>query len=95
MGKALAGLLLSAGFMAAAHANVVYVKEDGLGTGQNSGSLDLPVGTNNWWTGFQSISVAADNVGTSAMSFAAYCIDPFHFSTTAYNAYLRRPPRTT
>lgn len=86
--KVFAGLLLSAGLMAAAHASDVYVKEDSLGTGQASGSLDLPVGTNNWWTGFQNISVAADNIGTSAMSFAAYCVDPFHYSTTAYNAYL-------
>jgi hypothetical protein len=45
----------------------------------------LPVGTANYWAGFQNIEVSASSNGVSPMSFAAFCIDAFHFSSTAFN----------
>jgi hypothetical protein len=87
--KAIAGLVFSAGLMvtSATNASDVFVSETGLGAGQASGSLVLPVGTNNVWAGLQTISVAAEVDGASASSFLAYCVDPAHYSTSAYIAF--------
>jgi hypothetical protein len=56
-----------------------------LDAGLASGSLALPVGTANYWAGFQNIEVSASSNGASPTSFAAYCIDSFHFSSSAFN----------
>jgi hypothetical protein len=63
----------------------VWVRESSLGAGLASGSLLLPVGTANYWAGFQNIEVSASSSGVSPTSFAAYCIDAFHFSTNVFN----------
>jgi hypothetical protein len=91
--RGLMTLALCSGLVAATGANAapdVYVKETGLGAGLASGSLTLPApsGTNNWWTGFQTISVASDALGTGATSFLAYCIDPIHLSSGAFLPYV-------
>ena len=82
--RALMGLALCAGLVSAAHADV-WVREASLGAGQASGSLTLPVGTSNYWAGFQNIEVSATSNGASPTSFAAYCIDSFHYSSTNFN----------
>jgi hypothetical protein len=82
-----------AGLIAAAHADV-FVKEVSLGAGQYSGQLVLPVGTANYWAGYQNISVADDANGRNARSFIAYCADPFHYSTTSYNDFFNAPVTT-
>ena len=84
--RLLATLMMSIGLVGTAQADV-YVKELSTGMGENSGSLALPVGTDNYFVGFQNISVAMDSSGASATSYAAYCVDPAHFSTTAYSNY--------
>ena len=78
------GFALSASLISAASADV-WVREASLGAGQASGSLTLPVGTNNYWAGFQNIEVSATSNGASPTSFAAYCIDSFHYSSTGFN----------
>jgi hypothetical protein len=89
-----AGLVLLGSLMASsvANANDIFVSETGIAAGQASGSLDLPVGTNNFWSGFQTISVAATINGASANSFLAYCIDPAHYSSSAYTAFYAPSP---
>ena len=90
IGAILAGFSLgsSATAVAAAAGPDVFVSETGLGVGQASGSLTLPVGTNNFWAGSQTISVAASSDGVSPTSFLAYCVDPAHYSTAAFTPYL-------
>ncbi len=82
--QSIIALSLSASMISAANADV-WVREASLGVGQASGSLTLPVGLNNYWAGFQNIEVSATSNGASPTSFAAYCIDSLHFSTTAFN----------
>jgi hypothetical protein len=82
-GSALLGTLL----LGTAHADTsVQVKEVGLGAGMGAGSLTLPLGTNNWWSGFQTISVQE---GASTSSFLAFCLDPFQYSSTTASAYTK------
>jgi hypothetical protein len=65
----------------------VYVSETGLGIGAASGSLVLPIGTKDWWAGFQNIAVSNSLNGAHPTSFAAYCIDPFHTASGSFNPY--------
>lgn len=73
---------------ASAHADI-FVKEVSTGTGLASGSLLLPVSASpqNYFAGFQNIKVSATGSNADAMSFAAYCVDPAHYSSTAYQDY--------
>ena len=90
IGAMLAGLTLGCGAsaVAAATASDVFISETGLGVGQASGSLTLPVGTNNFWAGSQTIAIAASSDGVAPTSFLAYCVDPAHYSATAFVPYL-------
>jgi len=81
----LAGLLICAGQAATAHALDVYVKETSTGSGEASNLL-LPVGTGNYFIGFQNITVALDSSGTDATSFAALCVDVSHYASSSYQA---------
>ncbi|HUO44281.1 MAG TPA: PEP-CTERM sorting domain-containing protein [Burkholderiales bacterium] len=81
----LAGLLMCVGQAAIAHSLDVYVKETSTGSGESS-NLTLPVGTANYFIGFQNILVALDSSGTGATSFAALCVDVSHYASTSYQA---------
>jgi hypothetical protein len=87
--NAIAGTTFLAGVLAYSVASAVdvFVRESGLGAGQASGSLALPVGTGNFWAGLQTISVKASLGAAAATSFVAYCIDPAHYSSSAYTAF--------
>lgn len=61
----------------------VFVKEVSISSHLNS-SLQLPVGTNTFSLGLQDIKVSATASDADATSFLAYCVDPTHFSSTAY-----------
>lgn len=92
--KPIVGVLLIAGLLGcpAANAADIFVMESGVAAGKSSGALVLPVGTANFWAGQQTITVAATVSGASATSFLAYCIDPAHYSSTAYTAYYQPSP---
>jgi hypothetical protein len=82
----IAGLSLCASLLPAAHADV-FVREVSLGAGEASGSLTLPLGTQNYWVGYQNINVSPTTSDLNATSFIAYCADPFHYSSTSYHDY--------
>ncbi|MDE2416695.1 MAG: PEP-CTERM sorting domain-containing protein [Burkholderiales bacterium] len=82
-GSALLGTLL----LGTARADTsVQVKEIGLGKGMATGSLTLPLGTANWWSGFQTIQVQE---GAATSSFLAFCLDPFQYSSATASPYTK------
>ena len=92
-GKLLCGALCSALFLGSAAADtVVQVKEVSLGNGMNSGSLTLPLGTANFWAGFQNITVQD---GASTNTFLAFCLDPYQWSSGSYTTYTQTTLDTT
>jgi hypothetical protein len=84
---AIGGALLGAFLLGSAHADTtVQVRESSLGHGMSSGELVLPVGTNNWWGGFQNITVLE---GASNNTFLAFCLDPFEYSSGDFTNYTK------
>ena len=75
----------------AAHAGDLFIKETATAAGRSSGSLLLPVRASaaNYWAGSQNISISESPGGASPTSFLAFCVDPAHFSSGSYTAYLR------
>jgi hypothetical protein len=74
--------MLGSALMSNAHAQAVQLEQDGTGFGMSSGGLTLPLGTANFWSGFQKI-----NVGTASNTFQAFCIDPAQWASTAWTGY--------
>lgn len=66
----------------AAHADV-FVKETSMSSHLDS-ALQLPVATSTFSVGLQNIKVSPTANDADATSFLAYCVDPAHFSSTAY-----------
>jgi len=72
---------------APAGAAYVYVKETGTGAGQ-SANLTLPVGTGNYFAGFQNVAISPNGSGVPSTGDAAFCVDPSHFSSGSYLRYV-------
>jgi hypothetical protein len=80
-------LLLLLAFAAPARASYVYISEQGTGSGQNV-SLTLPVGTNSWFAGFQTIAISPSSSGTPATDYSVFCVDPAHFASSSFLRYI-------
>ena len=81
------GLLMGASLLGVAHADTtVQVSETGLGLGQYTGGLQLPIQASaaNFWAGLQTIKVTD---GASSSSFQAFCIDPYQWSSGTPSTY--------
>lgn len=85
--KITASLIAGAFLAGSAYADVnVQVREASLGAGMPV-NLTLPVGTGNYFSGFQNIEVVN---GSNTSSFAALCVDPAQYSSTSPTTYTTR-----
>lgn len=64
-------------------ASAELIREVALSSGMNAGSLTLPMGTGNYFSGLQVLQVDAERV-------LAYCIDPYQLAPTSNHLYTRR-----
>jgi len=69
-------------------ADDLFVKEVSTQNGQYV-NLQLPVGTNTYFTG--SLNITVGSTLQNGDSFLAYCIDPFEFSSTSALSYTLSP----
>ena len=69
-------------------ADDLFVKEVSTQNGQNV-NLQLPVGTNTYFTG--SLNITVGSTPQNGDTFLAYCIDPFEYSSTSALSYALSP----